>query len=99
MYKDIISYKLADHVDKNQLLKIASRIHDEWMRYQDGFIHWEIHHEVDRSFIDIVTWKDRESAKKAESKMTEISNAGEWFGCYEEGSIKSNNVQRIFSTT
>ena len=43
MYKDIITYQLADGVSEAHLLSTASRIVEVWMRNQPGFIKWEIH--------------------------------------------------------
>ena len=43
MYKDIITYELAENVTKEQLIKIAKQIVNDWMKNQVGFIKWEIH--------------------------------------------------------
>ena len=43
MYKDIISYKLAEGVAEEHLFKIAGEIVKSWMSSQPGFISWEIH--------------------------------------------------------
>jgi len=95
MYKDIISYELAENASKEQLVKIAKRIVDEWMRNQVGFIKWEIHTNSDGSYTDIVYWKSKEDAKMAEKEMVNIPNAAEWYGCYKEGTISSKNLTII----
>ena len=38
MYKDIITYELAEGISKEQLIKIAKQIVDDWMKTQSGFI-------------------------------------------------------------
>lgn len=86
MYKDLISYELADGVSEEQLLTIAGRIITEWMRDLKGFIAWEIH-KTDSGYTDVVYWETKEDAHNAEKKMAEIPNASEWYGCYKEGSI------------
>jgi len=95
MYKDIISYELADGITEEHLLKIAGQIVNDWMKNLPGFSKWEIHKNQDMSFVDIVYWNSREDAKNAEKEMANIPNAGEWYACYKEGSIRSQNLNRI----
>ena len=95
MYKDIISYELAENVSKEQLLKIAKQIVTDWMKNQAGFIKWEIHTNKDQSLTDIVYWESKEDAKNAEKKMANVPNAGEWYACYKPGTISSKNVTLI----
>ena len=95
MYKDIISYELAENVRQEQLLSISKQIVNDWMKNLPGFIKWEIHMNTDESYTDIVYWESKEAAKLAEKEMVNIPNAGEWYGCYKKGSIKSLNLTRI----
>lgn len=95
MYKDIITYELAENVSKEQLLKIANQIVTDWMKKQSGFIKWEIHTNNNGGFTDIVYWKSKEDAKLAENEMANIPNAAEWYGCYKDGSISSKNLTSI----
>ena len=95
MYKDVISYKLAENVSDDRLLKVASDVLENWMNKQPGFIKWEIHTESDGGYTDIVYWESKDAAKKAEADMVNIPNAGEWFSCYEEGSISSKNLYHV----
>ncbi|MBA3987310.1 MAG: hypothetical protein H0X63_12245 [Flavobacteriales bacterium] len=95
MYKDIITYELAENKTKEELIKIAKQIVNDWMKNQVGFIKWEIHTNSDGSYTDIVYWKSKEDAKIAEKEMVNISNASEWYGCYKEGTISSKNLSTI----
>lgn len=95
MYKDIISYKLAPAITEDHLLKVAKDIIENWMRNQGGFIKWEIHKDSDGHYTDIVYWATKEDAKKAEADMVNIPNAGDWFACYEEGSISSKKLDQV----
>ncbi len=95
MYKDIISYELAENVSQEDLVKIAKQIVTDWMTKQPGFIKWEIHTNKDQSFTDIVYWRSEEDAKKAEKEMANIPNAAEWYGCYKPGTISSKNVKLV----
>ncbi len=98
MYKDIISYQLADDIDENHLLNIASGIIESWMNKQAGFIKWEIHKNTnDNSYTDIVYWESEQDAKNSEKDMINIPNAGDWFACYKEGSINSQNLYQVGS--
>jgi len=92
MYKDIISYELADGITEDHLLKIAGQIVTDWMKKLPGFIKWEIHKDKDDKYVDIVTWNSTEDAKHAEKEMANIPNAGDWVACYKEGSISSKNI-------
>jgi len=38
MYKDILSYELAEGVSKEHLMAIAKQIVEDWMKNQAGFI-------------------------------------------------------------
>jgi len=95
MYKDIISYELADNITQEHLLKVAKQIVTEWMTKQPGFIKWEINTNKDGSYIDIVFWESEAAAKKAEKEMANIPNASEWYSCYKQGSISSQNLSLI----
>jgi len=95
MYKDIISYELADDVTKEQLLKVAKQIINDWMKHQAGFVKWEIHTNNDGSFTDVVYWESEQDAKNAEKEMVNIPNAMDWFSCYKEGTITSKNITMI----
>ena len=95
MYKDIISYELAENVTKEHLIHVAEKVVNNWMKKQAGFIKWEITENKDGSLTDIVYWKSKEDAKKAEQEMVNIPNATEWFGCYKQGSISSKNLITI----
>lgn len=95
MYKDIITYELADNSTEEQLLKIAGQIVKDWMEKQPGFLSWEIHTNNDGSYTDIVYWEDAAAAKKANDNMVNIPNAAAWYGCYKQGSISSKNLSLV----
>ena len=60
-----------------------------------GFIKWEIHQNNDGGYSDIVTWKNKESAKNAESEMCKIPNAMDWYSCYAKDSTSSKNLTLV----
>lgn len=95
MYKDIITYELAENRTKEELIKIAKQIVNDWMKNQIGFLKWEIHTNSDGSYTDIVCWKTIEDAKLAEKDMVKIPNASDWYGCYKQGSISSKNLTTL----
>lgn len=95
MYKDIITYELAENVTQEHLLKVAQQIVNSWMKKQPGFISWEINTDKDGNFTDIVTWNSKEDAKNAEKEMANIPNAMDWFSCYKPGTIASKNLTRL----
>lgn len=72
MYKDIISYKLAEGIREEHLLKVAKQIIDSWMSKQPGFIKWEIHSNNEGGYTDIVYWESKEAAKDSEKEMVNI---------------------------
>ncbi len=96
MYKDVINYKLADGVTEEQLLKAAAEILESWMKDLDGFISWEIN-KSENGYVDIVTWEDVESAKKAEEKMKELPKDNAWYACYDFSTIYSENLDSLFN--
>jgi len=55
----------------------------------------ENHKNNDGGYTDIVYWESKKDAKKSEANMVNIPNANDWFGCYEEGSISSKNLNLI----
>jgi len=97
MYKDIISYKLSGNTTENQLLATSKKVVESWISKQKGFVKWEIHRTKKDDYIDIVYWESEKDAKNAEKEMTNIPNASEWFSCYKEGSISSENITKIGS--
>jgi len=98
VFKDIITYELDDGIDEQQLLAVAGEIIDSWMSKQEGFIRWDIHKDtIGDGYTDIVYWETREAAQAAEQQMANIPNAADWFSCYKEGSIGSQNLAQIGS--
>lgn len=95
MYKDIISYELAENISTEHLTKVAKQIVTSWMKKQSGFIKWEIHSNNEGSFTDIVYWESKQDAKHAEKEMVNIPNVSDWFACYKEGTISSKNLTLI----
>lgn len=92
MYKDIISYRLADGVTHEQLLDVAQRIIDAWMRDLDGFVSREILQGSDGQYTDIVTWESPDVAHAAERAMQSIPNAAERYECYDASTISSSGM-------
>ncbi len=95
MYKDIISYELAENISEEHLLNVASDVLENWMSRQSGFKKWEIHRNSDGGYIDIVYWELEGNAKNAQADMVNIPNATDWYSCYEEGSISSKNLNQV----
>lgn len=95
MYKDIITYELADNITKEKLITVAGQVFNDWMKNQAGFIKWEIHLNRGGSYTDIVYWKSREDAKRAEGEMTNIPNASDWYACYKEGTISIKGLTAV----
>lgn len=95
MYKDIISYKLAENISEEHLLNVAREVLESWMSRQPGFEKWEIHRNRDGGYTDIVYWESEGDAKNAQADMVNIPNAGDWYACYEEGSISSMNLDYV----
>ena len=95
MYKDVISYRLAENVSEEHLLSVADDVLQNWMSKQAGFVRWEIHKDKDDEYTDIVYWDSEADAKMAEADMVNIPNAGDWIGCYAEGSISTKRLNRL----
>lgn len=95
MYKDLLSYKLADGITEDHLIKVSQKIIESWMKNLEGFISWEINKNDEGGYTDIVCWKNKDLAKEAEKKMCEIPNAEEWYNCYEKGSMKAVHLDSI----
>ena len=95
MYKDIISYKLAENITQEHLLKVAREVLENWMSRQPGFKKWEIHRNNDGGYSDIVYWESEGDAMNAQADMVNIPNAADWYSCYEEGSISSMNLNHV----
>ena len=95
MYKDVISYRLAENILEDHLLEVAADVLENWMSRQSGFVRWEIHRASDGGYTDIVYWESKDDAGKAQADMVNIPNADDWFSCYEEGSITSNNLYQV----
>lgn len=95
MYKDVISYELAEGISEEHLLQVAQQIVELWMKKLTGFINWEIHQNADGSYSDIVYWKSEADAKNAEKEMANIPNAHDWYACYKTGTISSKNLTLI----
>lgn len=95
MYKDIITYELADNISEEHLLRVAEQVVQNWMKHQPGFVKWEIHTNQDGRYTDIVHWQSKADAKTAEKEMVNIPNADEWYSCYKQGSISSMNLHGL----
>lgn len=92
MYKDLISYELAEGVSLDQLKSVAIKVHSDWMSKQKGFVSWEINETGDGSLMDIVVWESKEDADLSNEKMAGMPHGGEWMACYKMKTIKSTKL-------
>ena len=95
MFKDVISYKLAEDISEEHLLNVADGVLKNWMSKQSGFVRWEIHTNNNGGYTDIVYWESRDDAERAEADMVNIPNANDWFSCYEQGSISTKRLNQV----
>ena len=95
MYKDVVSYKLAENVSEDRLLQVAADLLSKWMSKQPGFIKWEVHREDNGDYTDIVYWDSKDAAKKAEADMRNIPNSTDWFSCYDIDSISTKHLHHV----
>ena len=95
MYKDVMSYKLAENVSEDRLLQVAVDLLSKWMIKQPGFVKWEIHREDNGNYTDIVYWDSKDAAKKAEEDMRNIPNSSDWFSCYDLASISTKHLYHV----
>jgi hypothetical protein len=95
MYKDLISYQLAENISEEHLIKVASEVYEGWMKKQPGFLGWELNKNSNGSYTDIVSWESKEAAKASEKEMGNIPNGADWWACYKEGSISSENLTQL----
>jgi len=97
MYKDIISYQLAENKTESDLLQAADAVLTKWMTKLPGFVSWEIH-KTENGYSDIVIWENRESAQNGEQSMkndipTELSM--QWQSCYDFSTITGSKLESI----
>ncbi len=97
MYKDIISYELADGVSESHLNQVAIKVYEDWMKHQKGFVSWEINKNKDGNYTDIVVWENKESAQKSNENMAGMKHSAEWMACYKMETVKSINVESLFN--
>ena len=98
MYKDIISYTLAEWVTVEQLAAVAKKVLDDWMSKQEGFLGREINQDTDRQFVDIVSRASKDAADKANETMTDIPHAEQRYACYDMATISSSWVTQMFDS-
>lgn len=95
MYKDVITYKLAEGISEEHLLKIGNEVFKSWMKGRPGFIKWEIHKNDHGEYTDIIYWESKKSAKDAEADMMNIPNVNDWLSCYRKNSIFTQTLNQI----
>lgn len=95
MYKDCITYRLADGISESHLFQVARRIYTQWMKNQPWFVSREIHTNDDGTYTDIVTWDTMEHAKQSEQHMIDIPDADQRYVCYQADSIVSRHLNCI----
>jgi hypothetical protein len=91
-YKDVIKYQLSDDISEQELIEIATKVANNWMKYQPGFIKWEIHCKDNNNFIDIVSWTSKEYARRAKGEVAKVPGVNQWYACYKQGSISTTNL-------
>ena len=99
MYTDFIQYRLADGVTHEQLKKAAHDILDSWMKNQEGFLGWQINGlQTEGEYIDVVQWRSKEDAKKAEESMQkDLPIDNPWYACYDMSSISAKSGDEILT--
>lgn len=96
MYLDIISYSLAEGVSEEKLLEEADKVLNSWMTYQEGFFCWQIGKKTgENQYMDIVSWRSKEDAKRAEENMKDIAKDSGWLACYDMSSISNAPLEQL----
>ena len=96
MYKEIISYNLAEDKDEIQLQEIAQKIITQWMKHLPGFISWEIN-KATIGYSDIVTWESKQHAQQGHVAIKNIDSnlLQEWQSCYGSPTIDMQSLEQI----
>lgn len=97
MYKDIISYELAEGITEEHLFEVAEKVYNDWMKNQRGFLGWEINKNSNGSYTDIVMWESKEDNELSNKNMSSMEHSGDWIACYNMSTVKSFNLQRLFN--
>jgi len=97
MFKDIISYQLAEGKSTDDLHAVAVKVHKDWMQNQDGFLGWEINENADGTFTDIVSWENRAAADVANENMATMPHSAEWMSCYKMETVTSKRATQKFT--
>lgn len=92
MYKDLISYSLAQWVTHEQLATIADKVWTDWMSGQEWCVGREINTDNDGGYTDIVYWMSKDAADKAQEAMWNNPHAEAWYACYDMSSISSKGL-------
>lgn len=93
MYTDIIHYDLAPHITTANFLVLLKKVKEDWMLHQEGFISWSQHNNSQGHFTDIVHWKSKTTAKKAETQMEKNPHHKAWVACYQN--IRAETLESL----
>jgi hypothetical protein len=97
MYKDLISYELAEGKSESDLHQVAIKVYNDWMKNQKGFLGWEISKNSTGGYTDTVSWESKEHADLSNDNMANMPHSAEWMSCYKMETIKSVNLTKLFN--
>ena len=89
MFKDLITYELAEGITFDHLKTVAEKVHKDWMKNQQGFLGWEINENQNGSYTDIVSWESKAHADASNEKMANMPHGAEWMACYKMETISA----------
>jgi hypothetical protein len=79
---EVVIYKLKEGVEVESHLDLAQKCH-QFIEKFDGFVSRNLAQSED-SFVDVVFWRDAESAKSAQEKATQVAECLEYFSQIDE---------------
>lgn len=77
------AFTLRESVDEETLLAASTRLTDQFLAQQDGFVRLELLKGEGRTWVDLVYWRDRKAAEAAIRKAGDNPACGAFFSLLE----------------
>lgn len=96
MILELVTFRLMDDVSEKRF-SAAVRSVDEFLAEQAGFLARQVMTAEDGGRVDLVWWKDLESAQEAARAIREAPRAEPFLACLDPGSIRVSHSELAHS--
>ena len=84
---EFVLFRVKNNISDDKVLTASKKAHDGFISKCNGYIERKLLKSDDNNWLDLVTWKDEQSAKKAAQEAINDPSCADYFGIIDPETI------------